>query len=83
MLDIKALRENPEEIKKRLKVRDKNYDVQVDEIIGIDKQRRARLTEIDAMKAKQNSVSKQIPQIKKEGGDVSAVMAEMKRTIKP
>lgn len=78
MLDIKAIRENPEEIKKRLKVRDKNYDVQVDEIIEIDRQRRARLTEIDAMKAKQNSVSKQIPQIKKEGGDVSAVMAEMK-----
>ena len=30
------------------------------------------------MKAEQNAVTKNIPQIKKEGGDVAAVMAEMK-----
>ena len=78
MLDIKLIRENPEEIKKRLKVRAKDYDAQIDEIIEIDKQRRVKLSEIDAMKAQQNAASKKIPQIKKEGGDVSAIMAEMK-----
>ena len=78
MLDIKVIRENPEEIKARLRVRDKNYDAQIDELLEIDKERRTRMTDLDALKARQNAASKQIPQIKKEGGDVSAIMAEMK-----
>ncbi len=78
MLDIKVIRENPEQVKTRLKVRAKDFDAQIDEIIEIDKERRARMTELDALKARQNAASKQIPQIKKEDGDVSAIMAEMK-----
>ncbi len=78
MLDIKLIREKPEEIKERLKVRCKDYDAQIDEILEIDRERRARMGELDALKARQNAASRQIPQIKKEGGDVSAIMAEMK-----
>ncbi|MEG1984727.1 MAG: serine--tRNA ligase [Oscillospiraceae bacterium] len=78
MLDIKSIRENPEEIKTRLKVRSKNYDDGIDEIVEIDKQRRLKTAELDSLKAQQNAASKQIPQIKKSGGDVSEIMAEMK-----
>ena len=34
------------------------------------------------MKAKQNSVSKEIPKLKKEGKDVSEVLEEMKELIR-
>ena len=36
---------------------------------------------IEAMKAEQNAASKQIPQIKKAGGDASEIMAKMKELV--
>ncbi|MBR5774557.1 MAG: serine--tRNA ligase [Clostridia bacterium] len=85
MLDIKLIRTNPEMVKEAMKKRNKNMDAQVDEIIAIDAQRRELSAQADAMKNEQNIASKQIPQIKKEGGDISAIMArmnEIKETIK-
>lgn len=77
MLDIKVLRENPEKVKQAMKTRNKNMDALVDEILEIDVERRALIAKTDELKAKQNAASKQIPKIKKEGGDVSAIMQEM------
>lgn len=79
MLDIKLIRTNPDLVKAGMKKRNKNMDEQIDEIIAIDAKRREINTRADNMKAKQNAVSKEIPKIKKEGGDVSAIMAEMKQ----
>lgn len=78
MLDIKMIRANPEEIKTRLAVRNTDYSAHIDEILEIDVARRELITQIDQMKARQNTVSKEIPQIKKAGGDTAAIMAEMK-----
>ncbi len=78
MLDIKKIRENPEDVKARLRTRNANYDNYVDEIIAIDTERRKISTDVDALKAQQNKVSKQIPMMKKNGEDTTAVMAEMK-----
>lgn len=77
MLDIKVIRTNPEMVKEAMKKRNKNMDAQVDEIIAIDAQRRELSSKADAMKNEQNIASKQIPQIKKEGGDISVIMAKM------
>ena len=77
MLDIKVIRTNPEMVKEAMKKRNKNMDAQVDEIIAIDAQRRELSAQADAMKNEQNIASKQIPQIKKEGGDISEIMAKM------
>ena len=77
MLDIKVIRTNPEMVKEAMKKRNKNMDAQVDEIIAIDAQRRELSSQADAMKNEQNIASKQIPQIKKEGGDISEIMAKM------
>lgn len=79
MLDIKLIRTNPDLVKAGMKKRNKDMDAQIDEIIAIDAKRREINTRTDNMKAKQNAVSKEIPKIKKEGGDISAVMAEMKQ----
>lgn len=78
MLDIKIIRENPEEVKRRVNTRNGDFSQYVDDIIKIDAERRAISTDNDTLKAKQNAVSKQIPQMKKNGEDTTAIMAEMK-----
>ncbi len=78
MLDIKRIRENPDAIKQQLAVRNKDYDAMIDELLTIDEARRDIIAKSDAMKAQQNAASKEIPAVKKAGGDVSAIMAEMK-----
>ncbi len=77
MLDIKLIRENPDLVKAAMKSRNKDMDALVDEVLAIDVQRRELMTKTDAMKQEQNAASKQIPQIKKAGGDISEIMARM------
>ena len=77
MLDIKLIRENPDKVKAAMKTRNKDMDAIVDEILAIDKQVRELTQKADALKAEQNAASKQIPQIKKEGGDISEIMTRM------
>lgn len=78
MLDIRVIRENPEEVKARLLTRQKDYSAEVDRILACDEERRAMIAETETLRAKQNAESKRIPQLKKEGKDVSAIFAEMK-----
>ena len=78
MVDIKLIRSDAAFVKAAVKKREMDLDAVIDEILEIDAKRRALSSENDALKAKQNAASKQIPQIKKNGGDVSAIMAEMK-----
>lgn len=77
MLDIKLIRENPQKVKDAMKTRNKDMDAIVDEILEIDKKARELTQKADALKAEQNAASKKIPQIKKEGGDISEIMARM------
>ncbi len=77
MLDIKLIRENPEMVKKAMRSRNKDMDALVDEIIAIDGKRRELASKRDSLKAEQNAASKQIPAIKKAGGDISEIMAKM------
>ncbi len=78
MLDIKLIRSNPDLVKANIKKRELNLDSTVDEILDLDVKRRELIAQADQMKAQQNAESKKIPQVKKEGGDVSALMAAMK-----
>ncbi len=78
MLDIRRIRSNPDEVKAGVKRRGKDMDAVVDEILAIDEKRREIGTKADGMKAEQNKASKQIPLFKKEGRDITALMAEMK-----
>ena len=63
MLDIKLIRQEPEKVKAAL-ARRKEED-KIDEILELDKKRRDALYEAEQLKNQQNTVSKQIPQIKK------------------
>jgi seryl-tRNA synthetase len=77
MLDIKLIRENPDMVKAAMKTRNKDMDAIVDEVLAIDVERRELMKTTDSMKQEQNTASKQIPQIKKEGGDISEIMSRM------
>ena len=77
MLDIRLIREKPEKVKAAMKTRNKDMDALVDEILDIDKKVRELTQKADALKAQQNAASKDIPRIKKEGGDISEIMTKM------
>ena len=79
MLDIKMVRANPDLVKQAMKTRNKDMDAQVDRVIAIDAERRELSAKADGVKARQNAASKDIARLKKEGGDASAIMDEMKR----
>ena len=77
MLDIKLIRQTPEVVKAALKKR--KAEDRVDEILALDEKRRKALYQVEQLKNQQNTVSKQIPAMKKEGKDVAPVFEEMKK----
>ena len=77
MLDIKRIREDYEGCRKGVERRTKG-SFGIENALPLDDKRRALLAEVEAMKNKQNVVSKKIPQMKKAGEDTSEIMAEMK-----
>lgn len=77
MLDIKLLRNNFEEVEKALATRNEDFDLS--KFKSLDDSRRELLNELEALKAEQNIVSKQVPNMKKEGKDVGPVLEEMKQ----
>ena len=78
MLDIKYIKENPEEIIARLAKKGKDARAEIEEILKLDGERRALIAGNEAMKAEVNKTNKLIPQYKREGKDVAALFAEMK-----
>ena len=78
MLDIKYIKENPEEVIARLQKKGKDARADIEAILALDADRRTMIAETEAIKAEQNKANKLIPQYKKEGKDVSALFTEMK-----
>jgi seryl-tRNA synthetase len=78
MIDIRYLREHTSDAKRRLLAKGADFSAEIDKILELDSRRRAIISDTDAKKAEQNAVSKQIPQIKKNGGDASELLAKMK-----
>ena len=75
MLDIKRIRERPEEVREGLRRRWMDTGL-VDAVLELDARRRALVTEADALKAKRNEVSKSIGARIKAGEDASAAKEE-------
>jgi len=70
VLDIKLLREKPDFVRERLATRHGGDEARVSEALALDEQRRAALTEVEQLKAKRNSASK----------DIGALMGQKKLT---
>ncbi len=78
MLDIKYIKENPEEVIARLAKKGKDAKEEIEQILALDGERRALIAETEAIKAEQNKTNKLIPVYKKEGKDVAPIFAQMK-----
>lgn len=78
MLDIRLIKENPEEIKARVEAKGRDCSEEIDRILELDAKRRDLIHDGEQLKARQNKASKEIPARKKAGEDVAPLLAEMK-----
>ncbi len=78
MLDMKLIKENPEDVKARLLAKGRDCSAEIDRILELDAKRRDLIFEGEQLKARQNKASKEIPMKKKAGEDVAPLLAEMK-----
>lgn len=76
MLDLRMIRNNPGILDKVVAKSKGKLDTSG--FLTLDAKRRDLLVKVEAMKNKQNTDSKLVPQYKKEGKDVSLLMEEMK-----
>jgi seryl-tRNA synthetase len=79
MLDLKAIRTEPDRVRDALGRRGQPGlgDV-VDRVLAIDEGRRAAITESDALKAERNEVSKEVGRLRREGEDAEALILRMR-----
>ncbi|MBS7314805.1 MAG: serine--tRNA ligase [Clostridiaceae bacterium] len=78
MIDIKRIRDDAAAVKAGLAAKEYDADAQIDRILELDVQRRDLIGRSEALKAEQNKSSKEIPAIKKAGGDTAPIFARMK-----
>ena len=78
MLDIKRIRENLEDIKKAMDRRGEK-EFNLDEVVELDDKRKELLKEVEVLKNKMNVESKKIPQLIKEGKDITEDKANLKK----
>lgn len=77
MIDMRLLRTEPEKVIAALARRKENVDI--DGLLELDKEKREIMYEAEQKKADQNTASKKIPVMKKNGEDTTAIFAEMKK----
>ncbi len=78
MLDLKAIRANPERVKAGLAK--KGAGVDIDEILALDEKRRSLIVEADRLKSERNTTSEQIAEHKKQKKDVTDLILRMRTT---
>ncbi len=77
MIDLKILRESPEVISQMLKQR--NLSIPFDRLLSLDAERRSILTRNQELKTRKNKASQKIADRRKNGGDISSVLEEVRR----
>jgi len=75
MLDMKMIRENPENIRKMLKDRAVQFDI--DLLLELDKKRREMILSTDNLRKKKNEMSIKISEAKKTGSEAVPLIQEM------
>ncbi len=77
MLDVKLLRENLDEVKRRLA--DRQVEISFDAWAESDQRQRALKSQIESLKAKKNQASEEIARFKREKKPIDPILQEMKR----
>jgi seryl-tRNA synthetase len=78
MLDIRLVREQPDRVRRGLESRGVDPIV-VDRLLEGDERRRRLLTEVEALKARRNELSREIPQRAKAGQPIEALKDDARR----
>lgn len=79
MLDLKKIRDDPDEIARTLTVRGMaDTAATIREILDLDTVRREALTQVNGLKARRNEVSKEVGARKRAGEDAKELIAEMR-----
>ncbi len=76
MLEIKFVRQNLQKVKQALSTRCDPFDIET--FVECDAERRAALSEIEALRHRRNTVTQQIAQMKKDGQDAEHLVADMR-----
>ena len=78
MLDLRAVRSDPERVKAALARRGGAFAAAVDDLLARDEERRAAVSEADDLKAVRNEVSREIGEQKKRGEEAADGVARMR-----
>lgn len=76
MLDLNLIRTNPEKVAASLAK--KGCTVDFTELLAWDTERKAKIAEVETLKAKRNKVSAEIPKLKKAGQPVDEIFKKMR-----
>lgn len=76
MLDLNLIRSNPEKVAASLAK--KGCTVDFTELLAWDAERKAKIAEVETLKAKRNKVSAEIPKLKKADQPVDEIFKEMR-----
>ena len=77
MLDLRRIRQNPDELMAALKKRGK--DISLSGFLRDDEDRRALMSRSEALKSRRNEASKEIAALKRSGANAQPLMDEMKK----
>jgi len=80
MLDIKMIRENPENIRNMFDARNVQFDL--DLLLELDKKRREMIISTDNLRKKKNEMSIKISEAKKIGSETTQIIQEMQLVSK-
>lgn len=88
MLDIKFIRENAGKVKEGLRKKGVDFDVQ--NLLGVDEKRRAKIKEVDDLRARQNELSEEIAKLEsknqeariKEAKELKAKLGDVEFELK-
>ena len=72
MLDLETIRHNPQRVKETIRAKGTGTPDVVDRLLEVDEERRAAITELQEAQARQNTVSREIGQLKREGNEEEA-----------
>ena len=68
MLDLRQIREEPDLVRERLRVRGRvEYEAAVDQLLELDERRRSLIGEVDDLRARRNDVSPEVGRLKQAG----------------
>ena len=80
MLDLKAIRAEPEAVRAALARRGDAPVAALDRALELDERRRSLLPDLERLREEKNAASKRIGEVQRGGGDASAAIAEVRAT---